>query len=226
MIDANPHRMALKERIAVINNLIRESHAGFSDASPGPITREARGLAIVLLFAAYENLLTSLTRTLLETASNMRLSNRRLQPGFQAFAVHAQARSIHDVSAQKLFVAAIPSMLETAFRGGYSTSINTDLFPSDGSFMKRSQVVVWADTFKIGSPGAILGASWQNIDSIVTQRNGVAHGRLTPQEVGRRYSEREILDLTADWAADWDRFLVHVEGLTSNRDFFRRPSRT
>jgi hypothetical protein len=221
VIDLDPHKSALSDRIDVVRALIRETHPKASQV--GPIARETRGLATVLLFAAYEEVLTSVTRTLLETAAGLRVSNRRLQPGFRAFAIHNAAKSLRNVSDKKLFVSALPTLVEISARGGVEPSIDTDAFPNDGSFMKRSQIEVWLTLFDAGQPAALLPNIWHKINTVVTQRNGIAHGRLTPQEVGRSYSEAEIVQLTEDWADDWTNFICAVEKLASSRDFFRTP---
>lgn len=221
MIDLDPHRAALAERISVIESLIDETHP--QPPNVGPISREARGLAIVLLFASYENLLTSLTRTLLETALQLRVGNRRLQPGFQAFAIHNTVISAKNLSEKKLFTKALPALIETATLGGRGCTIDPNIFPNDGSFMKSSQIIAWCALFKTGEPAALLQNIWNSIDSVVTQRNGVAHGRLTPQDVGRGYTESEIRTLISNWSKDWDNFLLHVANLASSRDFFRTP---
>lgn len=221
MIDLTTHRAALADRIDVITKLIDETHP--PPPQVGPISREARGLAIVLLFAAYEQLLTSLTRSLLDVAMRLRVSNRRLQPGFRMFAVHGAVTSLRDISERKLFVKAIPELVRVAALGGRETTIDAQLFPHDGSFMKRSQIELWATIFNIGPAQLLLPTIWNNIDGVVAQRNGIAHGRLTPQEVGRRYTEAEIRQLIQDWSAEWDGFLLHVGTLASSRDFFRTP---
>lgn len=184
MIDVTPHRRALADRIAVVHSLIEETHQ--PPPAANPIAREARGLAVVLLFAASEELLTSLTRTLLETALRLRVGNQRLRPGFRAFALQDVTKSLRESSERKLFVTVLPALVETAARGGRVSTINTDGFPNDGSFMKRSQVEVWARTFDIGPAPAVLVRTWNSIDAIVADRNAIAHGRLAPQ--GRRAS--------------------------------------
>jgi hypothetical protein len=221
MIDVTPHRAALADRIAVVVSLIDETHP--APPATSVISRETRGLAVVLLFAAYEDLLTSLTRTLLEAAVRMRVGNRRLQPGFRAFALHSATKSARGVSERKLFLTALPGLVEAASHGSGPSTINPDDFPNDGSFMKRSQIETWARVFNIGPPSKLLFRTWSGIDAVVAQRNGVAHGRLTPQEVGRNYSEAEIRQLTSDWASDWDDFLIHVAAAAASRDFFRTP---
>ncbi|MFJ4254547.1 MAE_28990/MAE_18760 family HEPN-like nuclease [Microbacterium sp. NPDC090003] len=221
MISVAPHRQALKERIDVVVSLIDETHP--KPPAVGPISREARGLAIVLLFAAYEDMLKTLTRTILETAIQMRISNSRLQPGLRAFAMRDAAKSLRDVSERKVYAAGIPTVIEVLNRRDRLPTINPDDFPDDGSFMKQSQVKLWAQTFQIGPPGRLLKGIWNSIDAVVTQRNKIAHGALTPQDVGREYSEGDLRSLVSNWHTDWDAFLQHVEKCASSRDFFRIP---
>jgi len=221
MISLDSHRAALKDRVSVIRNIIDETHP--TPPATGRIAREARGMAVVLLFAAYEELLTSLNRSLLEVAAGLRVGNRRLQPGFRAFALHNVASSLSSGSQKKLFTAALPTLVEFASRGEPGPTINPDVFPNDGSFMRRSQVTLWCSLFSAGDPAPILRNIWQQIDTVVIQRNGIAHGRLTPQEVGRSYSEADMRALVDDWDSDWARFLDHIEQLAVARDFYRLP---
>lgn len=207
--------------MAVIDQLLNETHP--TPPAVGPISREARGLAVLLMFAAYENLFTTLTRTLLEAAQALRVGNRRLQPGFRAFALSDAAKSLRETSDKNLFANALPKFVELAGRTTPGPTINTDAFPNDGSFMKRSQVKVWCETFGVAHPAKVLANIWENIDAVVSQRNGIAHGRLTPDEVGRDYTEAEIRLLHQNWSDDWIAFLTHVDSLASTRDFFRLP---
>jgi len=223
MISLNLHARALQERIDTVKRIVDETHKTSATGAPGPISREARGIAIVLLFAAYEDLLTSLTRTLLEAAINLRVSNRRLQPGLRAFALAASAKSARDMSEKKLYSTTLPNLIEVSGRGGHHCTIDANSFPADGSFMKRSQIEVWCRLFSVPNPGRILHRTWATIDSVVSERNGVAHGRKTPEDVGRGYTEKEVRKLIDDWKDDWLDFLGEVEKLAQSRDFFRTP---
>jgi hypothetical protein len=226
MINLNPHIIAFQDRIDSAVRLIDETHprpAPGTITAPGPISREARGLVIVLLFGAYENLLSSLTRTLLETALALRVGNRRLRPGFRAFALVPSAKSIKDLSEKKLYSHGLPRLVEAADPGGRICTIDPNSFPADGSFMKASQVTLWCEIFNIANPDLILHRTWATIDAVVAERNGIAHGRLTADEVGRRYTEGEIRQLVNDWRDDWLDFLQTVERFARSRDFYRMP---
>jgi hypothetical protein len=227
MISLQSHRIDFQDRIDTAIRLIDATHPTPGPqaigVTVGPISREARGLVIVLLFAAYENLLRTVTRTLLETAKRLNVGNRRLRPGFRAFALAASAQSIRDLSERKLYSDGLPQLVHAADPGGRICTINSNGFPEDGSFMKSSQIVLWCKIFNITHPGSILRRTWTAVDTIVVQRNGIAHGGLTPDLVGRDYSEAEIRQLISDWRDDWLDFLQIVEQKGSTRDFYRTP---
>lgn len=219
MISVQAHKDDLHDRIATVTRLLDATCAG----TGGGVSREARGLAVLLLFAAYENLLTSLTRTLLEGAVRCGVGVRRLRPGFRMFAVAGKVASLRHTSSKKVYVSALPALVEAMESAARPARIDTDEFPMDGSYFRRSQIQVWCRTFGIANPEKILAKVWLRIDAIVSERNGVAHGRLTPEEVGRNYSEADIRLLVANWEEAWLCFLSTVGQLASSRDFFRTP---
>lgn len=219
MISLKLQQDELRDRVAVARQMVDETHG----PTPLGIARDTRGLAVVLLFAAYENLLTSVTRALLERAVALKVSNRRLQPGFRAFALAPAAKSLRDLSAKKIYSHGLLRLVAVAGDTSRVSSIDTNSFPDDGSYMRTSQIILWCELFAVGNPRQILHRTWGTIDAVVSNRNGIAHGRLTPAEVGRAYTEQQIRDLIADWELDWLDFLSVVQGLASNRDFYRLP---
>lgn len=227
MITLLPHKVDLQDRIDSATRLINATHAAPVAPAVGvaanPISREARGLVIVLLFAAYENLLRSTTRTLLEAALRVRVGNRRLRPGFRAFALFSSVQSLRDTSEKKLYSDGLPKLVIAADPGGRICTIDSSRFPADGSFMRSSQVVLWCKIFDLPHPASILRRTWAMIDTIVIQRNEIAHGGQTADLVGRNYSEADIRQLISDWRDDWLDFLNLVEQRGSTRDFYRIP---
>jgi hypothetical protein len=87
--------------------------------------------------------------------------------------------------------------------------------------MKREQVRVLCDLFELGDPAPVLREIWTRLNTIVDERNAVAHGRQTPDEVGRNYSLAELQTLVDLWQQRWGEFLDLVEALAATRDFYR-----
>lgn len=227
MISLHPHRIDLQDRIDSAIRLIDATHQTVAPPAAGvaanPISREARGLVIVLLFAAYENLLKSTTRTLLEAAIRLRVGNRRLRPGLRTFALFSSTQSVRSISEKRLYSDGLPKLVLAADPGGRICTIDSNGFPTDGSFMRSSQIVLWCKIFELPHPASILRRTWAAVDTIVVQRNDIAHGGQTADLVGRNYSEADIRQLISDWRDDWLDFLNVVEQKGSTRDFYRIP---
>ncbi|MFI9574593.1 HEPN domain-containing protein [Microbispora rosea] len=183
------------------------------------VSREARGLAIVLLFAAYENLLYSLCRTLLESAAKSRARGRRLKPGLQLFLAHSELSGLADGGKSRIWRDAGIDLIK-ALNERPVTELNKGLFPADGSFMKASQVRLFCSIFDLGDPGPILREIWPRINTVVEQRNAIAHGRMTPDEVGRNYSHDDLMKLVALWEQRWMDFVTWVETRCSGPSAF------
>jgi hypothetical protein len=220
MLSCGPHRTDLQNRLTAVRGILDATHSSNTPPSGLDISREARGMSVVLLYAAYENLLVSLCRSLLETAIQLRVGNRRLKPGLQVFAAYNKLQAITSVTPPKLWGDFGFDLIDTLTSSNACT-ISPELFPNDGSNMRRSQVTTFCRVFNLGDPAPVLREVWSRLDTIVTERNGIAHGRLTPDEVGRNYSITDMMGLVAIWDERWNDFLTWVEGQASTRDFFR-----
>ena len=88
--------------------------------------------------------------------------------------------------------------------------------------MKKSQVRLFCDIFNLGDPGRILKEIWVILDTIVVERNNIAHGKATPEEVGRSYSREDVRKLVDSWQARWLEFIAYVEVEAAGRDFYRK----
>ena len=221
MFDGSPYRDELRRRIDTVRRMLAAGDPAGNGSGVTDISREVRGLTIVLLFASYENLLRALCRGLLERAKMLRVGNRRLRPGFQQFAVQGLLDSIYDAKDKGVvWEKTGRELLKRAFHGTHCT-VDTRRFPSDGSFIKSSQVRLIFDIFELGDPGPVLWEIWDRLDTVVRARNNIAHGTSTPEEVGREYTSAEIRNLVDRWERSWIAAIDHVETKASVRTFFR-----
>lgn len=225
-LDCDPLRLEFIDRVDVARRLVEATDpldqsggAASSLANTADISREARGLAVLLLFAAYENLLTSTCRTLLETAARSRARARRLKPGVLLFLVHDEIKSLAAGGPKQIWKKAGPKLVD-AILNRPAAELDMGLFPHDGSYMKTSQISLLCELFDFGNPAIPLKDLWNQIDGIVGQRNGIAHGRLTPAQVGRNYTRQEILDLIDLWQARWIEFLAWLESKCQGSSFY------
>lgn len=215
--DGLPYESDLIRRLDCIRRILEATHP--STLPPTlDISREARGLIILLLFASYESLLTSLCRGLLDFVATLQVGNAHLKKGLRIFASYSLLQSMRDSSESKIWKETGWRLVDTL--SASTSTINSNLFPSDGSYMKSSQVVVFCELFDLGDPARILKEVWSRLDAIVTERNSIAHGKLTPEEVGRNYSRDDIERLITLWQNRWIEFIRHVSTCASSNNFF------
>ena len=188
----------------------------------GAVAREARGLSIVLLYAAYERLLRGLARAILEAALGLRAGNRRLRPRLQVFAVLGRLRAVSQTSYGQMWDGRGLDVVE-ALNLRRTCTVSTDAFPNDGTHMRREQIMSFCGAFGLADPAPVLREAWDRIDNIVAQRNAIAHGERTPDEVGRSYTIDDIRELVLVWEARWFDFLAWVERQADSRAFFLMP---
>ena len=218
MINYSVQRQDFIQRLDVVRGIISATHP---QGTTAPISREARGMAIVLLYAAYENLLTSLFRSILETVIGLRVGNRRLRPGLKLVASHGKLQSLRSVSAAAIWRMGFD--LVATLSDSRVCSIAPDVFPNDGSHFRRPQVITFCQVLGLEDPAPVLREVWQRIDTVVSERNAIAHGRITPGDVGRNYSLADTQMLVDLWQLRWCEFMDWIEASATSRDFFRLP---
>lgn len=213
-------RNDLTDRLDSIRAILQATQS--PQAAAPNISREARGLSILLLYASYEHLLTSLCRALLETAARLRVGNRRLKPGLKVFAAYDELQATTQVTQAKLWRDHGLKLVEVVSHRRNNT-IDPSIFPYDGTHMKRGQVMTFCSIFELGDPAPVLREVFMRLDTIVSERNAIAHGEQTTTEVGRRYTAADLHNLVDLWERRWNEFLTWVEAQASRREFYLLP---
>ncbi|MET8089479.1 MAE_28990/MAE_18760 family HEPN-like nuclease [Micromonospora sp. NPDC005220] len=218
MLRCDAERAEFQQRIASIRLLLDEAHPqGHATA----ISREVRGIAIVLLYAAYENLLKSVCRSTLETAARLRVGNRRLRPGLKLIAAYGKFQAV--ASSKPTTIWKVGFDVVDTLHESQQCSILPNTFPNDGSNFRQSQISTVCKVLGLSDPAPVLREAWEKVNAVVAERNSIAHGQRAPGEVGRNYSLAELTDLVDIWEVRWNDFLDWLEQSASNRDFFRTP---
>lgn len=150
-----------------------------------------KGLTFVSLYGVYEYAIHSAVQAVLAAVRSDQLCPRDLHhrsltlilnPGFSSASSAGRARMWR----QRLDLVA---SLEST---NSMHSLDDTLFPSDGSHYRVAQIeTIWA-VFGITVPVVPEPRLRGRIEELVENRNAIAHGRLTAEEVGRRYSTSEI----------------------------------
>ena len=76
--------------------------------------------------------------------------------------------------------------------------VNNTLMPSDGRNITRKQLRSIWNVFQIQEDIFPRPALTSRLDEVTENRRAIAHGRLKPEEVGRRYTDGEIKKIQAD----------------------------
>lgn len=221
MLDCTAIRNDFNAQLRSIRALLDATHQTSQPTSPD-VSREVRGLCIVLLYASYERLLHSLCRAILEATKKLRVGNRRLKAGLQVFAAFQKLQSLNSVSPSAIWRGHGLEVVN-ALHESRACTIPPEVFPTDGSHMRHEQIHTFCTIFALDPPAPILREVWRRIDTIVSERNAIAHGALTADEVGRNYSVGELRQLVNLWELRWTTFLQQAEAKASTRDFFRSP---
>ena len=155
-----------------------------------------KGLAFVHLYGIYEYAVHSAVQALLAAIRADNLCPRDLHhnsltlvlnPAFSSASSAGRSRAWK----QRLeLVASLESIIPLQ-------SLDDTLFPSDGSNYRVAQLETIWSVFGITVPVVPEPRLVGRIEELVENRNAIAHGRRTPEEVGGRYSTAEI-EKTAD----------------------------
>jgi hypothetical protein len=157
----------------------------------------------------------------LDVAIQLRVGNKRLQNGFKVIAIRSQLQSVSSLSQAAIWKSGFE--LVSAITDGRTCTIVSNVFPNDGSNFRRSQVQTFCRVFGLTDPGSILREVWQRLDTVVTERNAIAHGRETAGNIGRQYTLADLNTLVDLWDLRWMEFIDWVEQAAASRDFYRTP---
>ncbi len=184
----------------------------------GDISRETRGLAQVMLFASYERLLKSMCREIIEAAKSHQGKQKNLRKCFQVIGMTRTFESLRDQGQKKVWIDAAPKVFD--MRDKPSSEISADFFPDDGSFMRETQVKCFCDFFDLPNPEPILEKAWNMIPAVTNARNGIAHGVLTAEEVGRNMSYSDTIGQISTWQEKWLLFVDFVESIVGSETYY------
>ena len=151
----------------------------------------AKGLVFVQVYAVYE---FTVNKTVSEAIDAIKVHNHEigdLLPSLLTLFLDPEIRSLRDTQRRNEWQSRL-NLFERAFSSKILDLASDTNPPNDGSHYRYSQLVLIFDVFGIKRMPVPRRRHIQRIEEVVSHRNAIAHGRDTPQDVGRRYTRAEI----------------------------------
>ena len=149
-----------------------------------------KGLSFVVLYGALEYTLTSVVSATIQKINDININSDLLKPRLLSLSLNPKCDAIREGRNKKwikqydLF-----STLETPT----VFSAETNIFPAErGNIKYRHINFVW-DIFGLRSPVVPDNSYMGMFESVAENRMAIAHGRISPQNVGRSYSKDDIV---------------------------------
>lgn len=209
------------QRIDDIQLLVDTAHDNNRNI-PSNVQKSIRGLAIVMLFGSYERLLHQLCTEIVETASSFRGNQRQLQLPFRIIGLAPQIKALRDpkIGKVKLWTDVMPKIVNASEKRAFE--LDKKFWPDSGNYMKYEQLKLFCIFFQLQNALHDLGSINNQLDGIVAQRNKIAHGESSPEQIGSNYSPNEINQLISEWKNGWIAFLNSALAITSDKHYWHK----
>jgi hypothetical protein len=156
----------------------------------------AKGLMFVQLYSIYEFTVTSVVRAAIDEMKRRPTPINTIRLELLGIALHPELSAVTDCSVRKMW----RTRIELFRRVECPDIINIpdDTFPNDGSHFRPQQIETIWELFGITAPIVPHSYLIGRITEMVGHRNEIAHGRTTADEIGRRFSVRDISKRISD----------------------------
>jgi len=193
----------LNERMLVTRKLA--NHVRSLDPEGLPLAATFKGLTFVQLYATYEHVVRGSVQSMLSSISAETPEYRHLKAHVLSLALDARFEATSNCGPRRRWETRI-ALLEEATSANPASAIPDTAFPSDGSHYRVRQLQTIWRVFGIAEPVVPESKHNGRIEELVENRNAIAHGRSTAEEVGRRYSDPDI----SDCIDDIDAICLHI----------------
>jgi hypothetical protein len=179
------------------------------------LEQTAKGMAFVQVYAAYEFTVRSAVRTAIDSIAAGRPHVYELIPSLMGLFLDAELASLKDCPRSGVWPARIKifERLFSRFRG----NVNNLVFPTDGNHFRSGQLKTIFTIFGIKRTPARRTRHLLRIDEVVANRNDIAHGSITAESVGRRYTRKEVLQMIKQMKSVSLLFVAAIEKQCSDK---------
>jgi hypothetical protein len=203
MTSFDPIASEVSSRVTTCRSVVGSLH-GTATSHP-TYSQVFRGLIFVQMYALYEFTLSSAVRAAIEYVNASGRPCSQIRESVLSLLLAPEWLSAADAAPKRRWQ--VRSDLATAIRSpAVSGAFIDSTFPDDGSHFRTGQIATIWHVFGITAPLVPDQRLLQRIDELVENRNAIAHGRMTPEEVGKRYSPAEI----AERVDDTESIVTHI----------------
>lgn len=153
--------------------------------------KRIKGIAFVEMYAIYENALHDSTKAYLSGIKTAAVPQNKLTAELKSLIRDDDFKSLQNLTSKKKKIDRRIEMFLNLDEKS-TDKIDTNLFPSDGSHYRPEQLKTLWKVFSL--PGQILPDKRLErlLKEMVAHRNAIAHGRTSPEIIGRSYAPSEI----------------------------------
>ena len=157
----------------------------------GNYNQIAKGMAFVQMYAIYEYTVTSAVRAAVDAVALHGHPIKELTPCLLSLFLDPELQSLQNSTVKTAWAARL-KLLDRASSND-PARINNTVFPIDGTHFRASQLQLIFDVFGIKGIPAKRRRHLGRINDVVENRNAIAHGRDTAENIGRTHTRADIL---------------------------------
>lgn len=181
-------------------NLRSEINARFSRAEQlfratgvfkGDLASAAKGLAFVQLYAVYEFTVRSIVRAAIDSINAHGHKMKDIAPSLTSLYLDPELMALRDRGLTRVWEQRL-RLFDRAFSADVVNLSNDTSPPTDGSHYRHSHLLMIFKVFGITRLPVRRRRHLYRIDEVVDNRNKVAHGKETAEDIGRRYTRADI----------------------------------
>lgn len=169
-----------------------------------------KGLCFIQMYGIYEYTVRSSVQAALSSLKNGVLRINQIRREVLCLVLDPRWDAAAQAGPARMWECRM-DLMNQAHSDELAASFNETLFPLDGSHYRARQLHTIWKVLGLVAPVVPEQRFLGRIEEMVENRNAIAHGRRTPEDVGRSYSRLDIEERFADLKRICDHILVTLE---------------
>lgn len=180
-------QLEVMERFTATEQHFRESRRFKGDPS-----QTAKGLVFVQVYAIHEYTVQNVVRLATDAIVAHSHAYVDLRPSLLAMFLDPELSSLRDCGSDRVWESRL-KLFDRASSKDSIPSINS--LPFDGTHFRHTHLNLILRVFGVSRKLTLRRRHLYRIDEVVNNRNSIAHGGETAENVGRRYSRGDIVQI-------------------------------